>query len=130
MCAHMMYTTLRSFFLYFENSGYHIKMTKSIFCAVFIILTLGLFDVLPTFKILYCFRCQNKWYLYVFKLYSLTGLMANEIQGDMCGEVLPQVDCGAGSCGALCRQLKHGTPHCVRASNGKLACYCVYPCPS
>ncbi|WZZ35697.1 hypothetical protein YC2023_019098 [Brassica napus] len=58
------------------------------------------------------------------------GLMANEIQGDMCGEVLPQVDCGAGSCGALCRQLKHGTPHCVRASDGKLACYCVYPCPS
>ncbi|CAF2142646.1 hypothetical protein BRARA_B02936 [Brassica rapa] len=73
-------------------------MTKSIFCAVLIILTLG--------------------------------LMANEIQGDMCGEVLPQVDCGAGSCGALCRQLKHGTPHCVRASNGKLACYCVYPCTS
>ena len=69
MCVHMMYTTLRSFFLYFENSGYHIKMTKSIFCAVLIILTLGLFGVLPTFKILYCFRCQNKWYLHVFKLY-------------------------------------------------------------
>ncbi|CAH8353723.1 unnamed protein product [Eruca vesicaria subsp. sativa] len=50
----------------------------------------------------------------------ILGLMANEIQGDKCGEVLPQVDCGTGSCGALCRQLKHGVPHCVRASDGKL----------
>ncbi|WZY78375.1 hypothetical protein YC2023_024759 [Brassica napus] len=70
----------------------------------------------------------DRWCLNLSRLRKR--LMANEIQGDMCGEVLPQVDCGAGSCGALCRQLKHGTPHCVRASNGKLACYCVYPCTS
>ncbi|KAF8117157.1 hypothetical protein N665_0012s0161 [Sinapis alba] len=60
----------------------------------------------------------------------MLGLMVNEIQGEMCGEVLPQTDCGGGACGALCRQLKHGTGHCVRASDGKLACFCVYQCPS
>ncbi|CAH8392439.1 unnamed protein product [Eruca vesicaria subsp. sativa] len=73
-------------------------MTKSILCAVFIILILG--------------------------------VMANEIQGNKCGEVLPQVDCGGGgACGALCRQLKHGIPQCLPTSNGKLACYCTYLCP-
>ncbi|KAH0938876.1 hypothetical protein HID58_006337 [Brassica napus] len=60
-------------------------MIKSIFCAIFIILILG--------------------------------LMPNEVQGDMCGEVLRQADCGAQgarSCGALCGYLERGTVHCVR----------------
>ncbi|CAN7043835.1 hypothetical protein BRARA_B02942 [Brassica rapa] len=76
-------------------------MTKSVFCAVLIIFILG--------------------------------FMANEIQGQLgklCKEPLPQTDCGAGSCGALCRQLKHGTGHCLRGSEGKYVCFCYFKCPS
>ncbi|WZY78376.1 hypothetical protein YC2023_024760 [Brassica napus] len=59
---------------------------------------------------------------------KLDGLMPNEVQGDMCGEVLRQADCGAQgarSCGALCGYLERGTVHCVRVSDGKLACFCI-----
>ncbi|KAG2283181.1 hypothetical protein Bca52824_054401 [Brassica carinata] len=61
------------------------------------------------------------------------GFMANEIQGQLgklCKEPLPQTDCGAGSCGALCRQLKHGTGHCLRGSEGKYVCFCYFKCLS
>lgn len=80
------------------------------------------------------FPLPNKENTYMFFNVCLTlGLMANEVQGDMCGEVLRQADCGAQgarSCGALCGYLKRGTVHCVRVSDGKLACFCVFKCPS
>jgi len=48
--------------------------------------------------------------------------MVNEIQGQhaMCHEILPETDCGAGSCTALCLQLWRGTGKCVRTNDQKL----------
>ncbi|XP_019095860.1 PREDICTED: defensin-like protein 141 [Camelina sativa] len=74
-------------------------MTKSIVCAFFIIFILG--------------------------------MMVNEIEGQKqgCNEVLKEVDCGAGSCSALCLQKRKGLGRCVTPKgNDTLKCYCYYPC--
>ncbi|KAL9282624.1 putative defensin-like protein 126 [Arabidopsis thaliana] len=68
-------------------------------------------------------------FLFVYIILIL-GSMVNEIQGQyaMCHEILPETDCGAGSCTALCLQLWRGTGKCVRTNDQKLICLCNFEC--
>ncbi|CAL9241534.1 unnamed protein product [Arabidopsis halleri] len=59
----------------------------------------------------------------------ILGSMVNEIQGQsMCHEILPETDCGVGSCTALCLQLWRGTGKCVRTNDRRLICLCNFEC--
>ncbi|CAF1735698.1 unnamed protein product, partial [Brassica napus] len=62
----------------------------------------------------------------------LTGLAVKEVEGQnrMCHRILSQIDCGAGSCGALCLQLWKGTGKCFQLIDQTFACLCNFPCNS
>ncbi|XP_018465466.1 putative defensin-like protein 126 [Raphanus sativus] len=68
----------------------------------------------------------------VFFLIIILGLTVKEAQGQdsMCHKILSEIDCGAGSCGALCQQLWEGTGKCFQLLDQTFACLCNFPCRS